>query len=112
MLIHRKFSRGKFMNDLEKCFDKHPNIVSRRIADEVILVPIKQNVGDLENVYILNEVGSFIWDLIDGRNQLQEIKKKIVKEFDVNEREAEDDLITFIEQLVEIRGVSASEELS
>jgi hypothetical protein len=41
------------VKDLEKCYQKDPNIVSRKIADEFILVPIKQNVGDLESIYTL-----------------------------------------------------------
>ena len=92
------------MNYLEKCFDKSPNIVSRKIADEYILVPIRQNVGDLENIYTLNEVGAFIWELIDGKRQLKEIKERIVEEFEVSEEEAENDLIDFIQQLKAIGG--------
>ena len=49
---------------LERCFKKDPNMVSRKIADEVILVPIRQNVGDLESIYTLNEVATRIWELM------------------------------------------------
>lgn len=92
------------MNYLEKCFDKSPNIVSRKIADEVILVPIRQNVGDLESIYTLNEVGAFIWECVDGKRHVKEIKELIVEAFDVSEEEAEKDLIDFIQQLEAIGG--------
>ena len=35
------------MDFLEKVYKKSDSIVSRKIADEFILVPIRQNVGDL-----------------------------------------------------------------
>lgn len=92
------------MNFLDKCLQKNPNIVSRKIADEVILVPIRQNVGDLESIYTLNEAGAFIWKRIDGKRQVKEIKELIVEAFDVSDEEAEKDLIDFIQQLKAIGG--------
>lgn len=93
------------MNYLEKCFDKSPNIVSRKIADEVILVPIRQNVGDLESIYTLNEVGVFIWELLDGKRKAKEIKEMIAEAFDVSPEEAEKDLIEFLLKLEKIGGI-------
>lgn len=93
------------MNYLEKCFEKYPNIVSRMIADEVILVPIRRNVGDLESIYTLNEVGAFIWDKIDGEKKLSEIRDLIVEEFDASTEEVEKDLIEFILKLEEMGGI-------
>lgn len=93
------------MNYLEKCFEKYPNIVSRKIADEVILVPIRRNVGDLESIYTLNEVGAFIWDKIDGKKKLSEIRDLIVEEFDASTEEVEKDLIEFILKLEEMGGI-------
>lgn len=90
------------MNYLEKCFDKDPNIVSRKIAGEYILVPIRQNVGDLESIYTLNEVGAFIWELIDGEREVKKIKEMIVEEFVISPQEAENDLIEFLLQLEKI----------
>ena len=98
------------MNYLEKCFDKDPNIVSRKIADEVILVPIRQNVGDLEDIYTLNEIGAFIWEFIDGERQVKGIKEIIVEEFEVSEEAAERDLIEFMSALEEIGGIKESEK--
>ena len=93
------------MSYLEKCPQKDPNIVSRMIADEVILVPIRQNVGDLESFYTLNEVGAFIWDLINGKRQAKDIKEMLIEEFEVSEEEAGENLIEFIKQLEEISAI-------
>ena len=51
---------------LDAVFCHDPNIVDRNIAGEVILVPIRNNVGDLESIYTLNETAARIWELLDG----------------------------------------------
>ncbi len=47
-------------NYLAKRFVKDPNMVFRQIGDEVILVPIRRNVADLESIYTLNPVAARI----------------------------------------------------
>ena len=90
---------------LERCFNKDPNMVSRKIADEVILVPIRQNVGDLESIYTLNEVAARIWELMDGEMKVREIKDKIVEEFKVTPEEAEADILELLKQLEIVGGI-------
>src|SRR5207249_11494041 len=90
------------MERLELIFQKDSSIVSRRIADEVILVPFRRKVEEVECLYTLNEVGARIWDLLDGQRSLKAVRDALVAEFDVSEREAEEDLLTLIEQLQQI----------
>ena len=84
---------------LKKRFVKDPSIVSRKIAGEFILVPIRQKAGDLESIFTLNEVAARIWELLDGEKQVQEIRDKIVDEFEVSPEKAETDLVEFFQQL-------------
>jgi hypothetical protein len=93
------------MEFLEKVYKKSDSIVSRKIGDEFVLVPIRQNVGDLENIYTLNETAARIWELIDGKTQTSEIKEKIVEEFDVKPEEAEKDLIEHLQLLEGIQAI-------
>lgn len=93
------------MNYLEKCFDKDPNIVARKIADEVILVPVVSSTADMDCIYTLNEMSAYIWELIDGKNKLKNIKDRTIQDFDVGPKEAQADLIEFIEQLLEIKAI-------
>jgi len=94
------------MNYLTKSFTKDPNIVFRKIAGEVILVPIRQNVGDLESIYTLNEVAARIWELIDGKRKVEEIKEILVEEFEVSAQEAGKDLIEHLQQLEKIEAIT------
>jgi len=93
------------MNYMEKCYQKDPDFVAREIADEFILVPIRQNVGDLESIYTLNETAARIWELIDGKIKVGKIKEKIVEEFEVTPEEAENDIIEHLMQLEEIKAI-------
>ena len=92
------------MNYLDKVYSKSDSIVFRKIADEFILVPIRQNVGDLESIYTLNETGARIWELIDGKIKVREIKEKLIEEFEVTPEEVEKDIM---EHLMQLEGIKA-----
>ena len=84
---------------LKKRFFKDPSVVSRKIADEVILVPISQKASEVAHIYTMNQVAARIWELIDGENNLQDIQKVIITEFDIRADQALSDLLEFIQQL-------------
>lgn len=94
------------MDILDKVYTKSDSMVFRKIADEFILVPIRQNVGDLESIYTLNETAARVWELIDGKMKVREIKEKLIEEFDVTPEEAEKDIIEHLRQLEEIKAVT------
>lgn len=93
---------------LESRFTKDPSIVFRKVADEFILVPIKQKASDIESIYTMNDVASRIWELIDGEKSLGDIRTIIIKEFEVGPEEAEKDLVEFSKQLEKIGAVKAA----
>jgi len=90
---------------LQTRYHKESRIVSRKIAGECILVPISSKGGDLDSIYTLNEVGAFIWELIDGEKRLAQIKEIIVDEFEVGPERAEKDLEEFVLQLEQVGAV-------
>ena len=92
------------MEFLEKVYNRSDSVVSRKIGDEFILVPIRQDVGDLESIYTLNETAARIWELIDGKTRVREIKERIIDEFDVEPIQAEQDLK---EHLAQLEGIEA-----
>ncbi|MGC9469021.1 MAG: PqqD family protein [Anaerolineae bacterium] len=90
---------------LDSRYQHDPNIVGREIAGEVILVPIRNNVNDLESIYTLNETAARIWELLDGERTLAEVRDAIVAEFEVEADEAEADLVELVAQLESIEAV-------
>jgi hypothetical protein len=89
----------------EKRFVKDPSVVSRKIADEFILVPIRQKASDVDSIYTMNEVAGRIWELIDGEKRVEEVRDVIVEEFEVSLEEAEADLVDLLQQLEKVGAV-------
>jgi hypothetical protein len=83
------------------CFAKKGDFVSRSIAGEEVIVPVRGQVGDLDAIYNLNQVGAFIWKLIDGRTSLRQIVDAVGAEFEVASEDAEKDTLQFIAALEE-----------
>jgi hypothetical protein len=92
----------------DQFYRKDPSIVARQIAGEMILVPIRQNVGDLESIYLLNETALFAWQLLDGTRTLGDIRNQIIQEFDVDDLQAGQDLLELIADLERVGAVVKS----
>ena len=78
---------------------RDPNLVFRRIADDWILVPIRQEVPDVTKIFVLNETGARIWDLMDGVRTADEIAAEIASEFDVEAAAARTYVRGFLDRL-------------
>ena len=57
---------------------RNSNVISRKIAGELFLVPVKGKVADMENIFALTAVAEYIWDRLDGRKSLNEIMNNVV----------------------------------
>ena len=84
---------------MDKVYSKNPDVVFRKIADEFVLVPIRQKAVDLKSIYTLNEVGAFIWELIDGVKTTAQIRDRVVEDFEVDPFGAEADITEILSQL-------------
>jgi hypothetical protein len=93
------------MPTIEERYQKDASIVSREIAGEVILVPIRRHVDDLDSIYTLNETAATAWALLDGQHTLGEVGDQIVTEFEVGEEEARQDLFELVTQLLEVEAI-------
>ena len=90
-----------------RLYAKDPSVVYREIAGEAILVPIRQNVADMQSIYTLDSVGADIWKLIDGERDLGEILDALLGEYDVEASVLSKDLDEFFEQLASVGAVRA-----
>jgi hypothetical protein len=82
-------------------YRKQEEIVTREIAGETLLVPIRSKLADMQRIFGLNAVGEYIWQQLDGRRSLTEIHNEIVDDFDVTGEQAKIDIQEFIGQLLE-----------
>jgi len=89
----------------DRIFAKNTNFVQREVAGECILVPIRQQLSDVNRLYILNETGAALWRCIDGRRSIGAILTELSNEYDVTSEQLEKDLTTLIEDLLGIRAI-------
>jgi hypothetical protein len=92
-----------------KVFMRNNDVVSRKIAGELFLVPVKGKIADMENIFALTAVAEYIWDRLDGMKSLSEILSNVVNRFDVEPEQAESDIREFI---MELMGASLITEAS
>jgi len=65
------------------------------------LIPLTKEVADLEAIYSLNDVGVFIWEQMSEPISLEELKNRIIAEFEVDESVVMDDLSQFTAELLD-----------
>jgi len=90
---------------LDEIYRKSETIVSRRIAGEAVLVPLRRNAADLDAIYALNETAAMVWESLDGVNTLRQVLQRVVAEFEIDEVAAEIDLVELVAHLHELGAV-------
>ena len=82
-----------------RCFQKDKNLVTRIVAGETIIVPVRSGVSDLEHIYVLNELGSRIWDLLDQQIPISQIVDAICSDYEVSAEQAARDIDEILHNL-------------
>lgn len=90
--------------EMAKVYTQHPEVVCRRVATEIFLVPIRHNVREV-GLFTLNEVAAFIWDRVDGKHTIDDLLRDVLEEFEVDEQTARRDVETLIAKLVKMGGI-------
>jgi hypothetical protein len=85
--------------DGRSVFRRSEEVVCRAVGLESILVPIRNNVGNLDYVYTLSPVAARIWSLIDGVRTADEIADAIAAEYDADRDTVLADLAELVHDL-------------
>lgn len=81
----------------------------RKIADMGVILPVGLRRAESSDLYQLSEVGSFIWENIDGRRTTDDLVASITDEYKVDEKQAQSDLDAFLAKL-EAKGVIVAQD--
>lgn len=87
------------MRGLKSVLSHSPSIVTRKTGNEYVLVPVANNIADMNSVFTLNETGAFIWEQIDGIKNIEEVIDALIKEYETDNKTASEDVFTFINNL-------------
>ena len=77
-------------------------LVKRDIAGDTILVPVGKTVYDSNGLFILNELGAFLWDRLEKAESEGALLQMILDEYEVTEDVAAKDLHSFLDDLREL----------
>jgi methyltransferase-like protein len=89
------------MTGLNSILSHSPSVVTRKTGNEYVLVPVTNNIADMNSVYTLNETGAFIWEQIDGNRNIGDIIGLVIKEYDIDNDSANKDVFDFIGNMKE-----------
>jgi len=87
------------MIDLKSVPLRSPSIVTRKTGNEYVLVPVSNNIADMDSVYTLNETGAFIWELIDGEKCISDLIEELVEQYNIDNDTATEDVFSFINNM-------------
>lgn len=90
-------------------YAKTTDVVARKVAGEIVLVPIRGNLADMQRVFTLNPVAEHIWHMLDGQRSLAQVHEEILREFEVSSEQALEDMDEFMQALVE-QGLASRKE--
>ena len=79
--------------------DERRSFVTREIGGETLIVPVTGHVMDLESIYVLNPVGSRIWELLRSPTTTDQIATIVAGEFAVSAEDAAADTAEFLDSL-------------
>ncbi len=80
---------------------RRQNVVLRQVAGEHLLVPIRNDVAQMQAIYALTGVGVRVWELLDGTRSLAAVRDSMVSRFEVDADQAWADLRAFVDGLAE-----------
>jgi hypothetical protein len=93
------------------------SVVSRAIAGETLVVPVRGRVGDLASIFSLNETGTALWEALSLPMTREALAILLTDQYEVAREQAEDELRLFLEEmcaagLVEVAETSEHESCS
>lgn len=77
-------------------------LIRRDIAGDTVLVPVGKSVYDSNGLFVMNEVGAFIWNLLPQAQSPEDIVRRVMEEYAVTEETAAADTAEFLARLGEL----------
>ena len=87
------------MTGLKTILSHSKSIVTTKTGNEYVLVPIANNIADMNSMFTLNETGAFIWEHIDGKNSVEDIINEMTVDYEVDYESASYDVFSFIDDM-------------
>lgn len=80
----------------EYLYKRKPNITFTEIDNEIVLVHPEEG-----KYYSFNKVGSVIWKLLENAVNIEQLKEKLMAQFNVSDEQCLQEVTAFLKQLSE-----------
>ena len=97
------------MTDSSVIYARNPDFIFRKVVEEMILVPIVQDVARMDFVFALDDVGATIWQQLETPQTRESLTRAILSEYDAEPEVIEADLEKFLREMLEIGAVNEVE---
>src|SRR5208282_5213700 len=106
-----EFRRGGMLRNPEKAneertvisdtqvFVRSRAVVSRVVARETLIVPVRGKVGDLASIYSFNETGSLIWKILEKPRAVAEVVSEVAEAYEVDADRVRQDAMRFLSDM-------------
>lgn len=92
-----------------KLYKAKEQYVVRRFADEIVLVPVGEQIAVNNSLIVLNETSHFIWTIIQTAKSIPQIVEEFMEEYDITEDVFMNDLNKFIDMMEKYNAVEITE---
>lgn len=75
-------------------------LLKRQIGGDSFLIPMGKTVYDANGMFILTELGAFLWDRLPQAENPEALVQAVLAEYEVDETTARADIDAFLEKLV------------
>ena len=82
----------------EKDIKAKQGFILRKIVDDIILMPVDENIGEFNENIILNEVSAFVWIKLQNPISKDDLLKAVLDNFEVERAVAAADLDVLLEK--------------
>lgn len=97
---------------LERVYVRTQAVISRRIAGETLIVPVRGKAGDLASIYSLTQTEFLIWQSLESPKSTSDLISIIELEYAVDRSQAARDVKQFLREMLSAGLVQVRKEMS
>lgn len=77
-------------------------LLKREVGGEFLLIPVGKTVYDANGLFLMTEVGAFIWDILPQAETEEDILAQVLEAYEIDEETARADIRGFLDKLREM----------
>ena len=85
--------------DIQSLYNMKSKFVAREIGNELILVPLAENVAQMSELFTMNETAKFIWENSKENVSTEDMELLMTGNFDIDAETARKDIAVFMNQM-------------